>query len=294
MKKVAVVGVPGKWSSEKLADAVAELSGFRCLVDPARVSLDLTTGRAWYDGLDLMSLDGLIIKKVGQVYSPKLLDRIEMLRYIASRGVRIFSSPESILRVLNRLSCTVSLRMAGIPLPPTVVTENVAEAVRAVQAFGRCVLKPLYSSKARGMVVTEPSPGLYEELVDYQASGPGHEVIYVQKLIDLPGRDLGLVFLGGRYLAAYARVGRKGAWNTTIASGGRYQAHEPGPELIDLAGRAQKIFDLDFTCVDVAETDQGPLVFEVSAFGGFRGLWEGGGLDAARAYARYAFEELGQ
>ena len=88
------------------------------------------------------------------------------------------------------------------------------------------------------------------------------------------------------------RIGQKGSWNTSTATGGRYSAYEPGPELIDLADRAQKIFGLDFTCVDVAESDQGPVVFEVSAFGGFRGLREGCGLDAARLYAEYILKEL--
>jgi ribosomal protein S6--L-glutamate ligase len=45
--------------------------------------------------------------------------------------------------------------------------------------------------------------------------------------------------------------------------------------------------------VDVAEAADGPIVFEVSAFGGFRGLWEGCGIDAAGLYAGYILEKLG-
>ena len=92
---------------------------------------------------------------------------------------------------------------------------------------------------------------------------------------------LGLVFLGGRYLGCYARVGSKDTWNTTIHSGGRYRAFDAPGEMVELAERAQSLFDLDFTTVDVAETANGPVVFEVSAFGGFRGAKEGIGIDAA-------------
>ena len=45
---------------------------------------------------------------------------------------------------------------------------------------------------------------------------------------------------------------------------------------------------MDFTTVDVALTADGPVVFEVSAFGGFRGASEGAGIDAAALYAEYA------
>ena len=159
-----------------------------------------------------------------------------------------------------------------------------------MERFGPSVLKPLYTSKARGMMVTQPGPVLREEIANFKAGG--NPMIYVQKMVDLPGRDLGLVFLGGKYLATYARVGKKGQWNTTTNSGGRYQAVEPDKDLIELARRAQEPFGLDFTCVDVAETADGPVIFEVSAFGGFRGLKEGCGLDAAQAYAEYILKEL--
>ena len=49
---------------------------------------------------------------------------------------------------------------------------------------------------------------------------------------------------------------------------------------------------MDFTTVDVAETRDGPVVFEVSAFGGFRGASEGIGIDAAQLYTRYVLQQL--
>lgn len=288
--KIAVVGVPGGWSSERLADSLEEKTGFRLLVDMGQVSCDLATGKAFYQGVELTALDGLAVKKVGPAYSPELLDRLELLRFIEARGVRIFSRPDRIIAVLNRLTCTVSMARAGTPLPPTVVTEDVDQAARAVEGFGLSVLKPLYTSKARGMVLIDPANGLREDLANFQAAG--NAIIYAQKRLDLPGQDLGVVFLGGEYLATYARVANSNSWNTTHRAGGKYASYEPSDEVIKIAQRAQDIFGLDFTSVDVAETAQGPVVFEVSAFGGFRGLLEGCDIDAASTYAGYIVREL--
>ena len=290
MKKIGVLGLADGWSTQKLVDAFEQLTGYRLLIDLARVAADLTEGKLWFEGVDLTALDGLVIKKVGPAYSPELLDRLELLRLAKRRGVRVFSDPEHIIRVMDRLSCTTTLALHDIPLPPTLVTEDPKAAAAAVDEFGPSVLKPLYTSKARGMVVVKPGPQLLEEIINFQAGG--NRMIYIQKKVELPGKDLGLVFLGGRYLATYARVGQKGRWNTTTNSGGRYQSHQPDRELIELADRAQEPFGLDFTCVDVAETPNGPVVFEVSAFGGFRGLQEGCAIDAARAYAEYVLKEL--
>jgi tetrahydromethanopterin:alpha-L-glutamate ligase len=291
--KIGVVGRVGGWSSESLADRVAERTGFRLLVDMERVTARLDEGRVPFGEHDLCELDGLIIKKVGDHYNPHMLDRLEILRYVEERGVPVFSKPLSILRLLDRLSCTVTLASAGIPMPPTEVTESIQHARSAVQRFGRAVVKGLYSTKARGMLVlSADDPELEAKLTAFRSAD--NPVIYIQKMLKLPGRDLGVAFLGGQYLGAYARVKGSDAWNTTIHSGGHYEPYEPSPQIVELARRAQALFDLDFTGVDVVETEQGPMVFEVSAFGGFSGLRDGSKVDAASRYAEYVCERCKQ
>ncbi|HSV31054.1 MAG TPA: GAK system ATP-grasp enzyme [Atribacteraceae bacterium] len=290
MKKVGVIGIPGGWSSEKLADVLERKTGFRFLVDMESLVFDVHRGQVLYRGEDLSSFDAMVIKKIGSHYSPDFLDRLEILRFLKERGLRIFSDPYRILRVLDRLVCTVTMRLGEIPIPPTFVTESLEEACRAVEEFGRAVLKPLYTTKARGMLVVEAGRDCAKMVERFRSAG--NSVIYIQQMLDLPGRDLGIAFLGGRYLATYARVRGGDSWNTTTSSGGRYEAVDPPEEVIAVAKRAQDLFGLDYTTVDVVETGMGPLVFEVSAFGGFRGLLESHSLDAAELLVDYVLEDL--
>lgn len=287
--KIGVVGTKGGWSSELLADALGARTGYRLLVEPERIRLDLPSGRAFYGDTDLSQLDGLVIKKIGARYSPDLLDRLELLRFLSERGLPVFSDPLRILRVLDRLTCTITLQAAGIPMPPTSITEDVDQALAAVEEYGEAVFKPLYTSKARGMFVLKPGPEAREVITDYAREYP---IMYIQKTVDLRGRDLGVTFLGGEYLTTYARCTQNGAWNTTTVSGGKYAPFDPPDEIIELARKAQDLFCLDFTCVDVALTGDGPYVFEVSAFGGFRGLLEARGLDAAGLYAEHVLARV--
>jgi len=292
--RIGVLGIPGKWSTETLADAVERVTGSRLVIDMAAVCLDLDSSSLRYDGQDLCRLDGLIVKKISASYSPNTLDRLELLRVAERAGVRVFSRAENILRLIDRLSCTVTLRNAGIPMPATRVTEDVAAAIEAVGDFGRAVFKPLYSTKARGMCVIEaeqPAAAIEKAVRDFQRDNP---MMYIQQKVELPGQDMGMVFLGGNYLGSYARVSQGEAWNTTIHSGGRYAACTPTDDIIALAQRAQALFGMDFTTVDVAETPAGQIVFEVSAFGGFRGAHEGIGIDAAGLYVDYVLNELGR
>jgi tetrahydromethanopterin:alpha-L-glutamate ligase len=290
--RIGVIGIADGWSTQQLLDAIEARTGFRRLIEMQDVVLELGDhGRLVHNGFDLAELDAVIVKKIASAYNPDVLDRMEMLRMLQGYGVRVFSSPGAMISLIDRLSCTVKLQLGGIPMPPTVITENVEQALAIIQRFGAVVAKPLYTSKARGMLVFKASAGETELRPRVEAFARENPVMYLQQLIEHPGRDLGVVFLGGEYLTTYARVSH-GSWSTSTSAGGKYEAHQPSNEIIELARRAQALFDLDFTCVDVVETREGPRVFEVSAFGGFRGLLDACNVDAAAAYVDYALTRL--
>ena len=291
MAKIGVVGVLGGWSSERLADAVRDKTGFRLLIEMDHVYYDSDSDTVWFNNHNLLKLDGLIIKKIAPHYSPYHRDRLEMLRFLKHRGLAIYSNPDSIMECYDRLSCTLKLQAGGIPMPSTVVTEDIQQAIQAVDHFGEAVIKPLFSSKARGMqIIKSGTPGLEDKLKSFKDTY--NPAIYLQKKVEIPGKDLGLAFLGGKYLATYARVAHKDSWNTTTVNGGKYEPFEPSPEIIQLAEKAQALFDLSFTCVDVVETADGPMVFEVSAFGGFRGLLNTWDIDVAGRYAQFVIDDI--
>lgn len=294
-KKIAVIGIPGKWSTEVLADRLEQASGFRLIIDMSKVVFDAKQHALYFENQNLCELDGLVVKKITQDYDRHMWDRIELLRVAEDAGVRVFSPCKAILQLVNRLGCTATLSNHKIPMPHTLVTESKAEALNFIMACKEAVLKPMFSTKARGMALlnanTTPFEILKMQIHDFHAN---HPMLYIQQKASLQGWDLGMVFVGGNYLCTYARVSNGESWNTTIHSGGKYAPFEPDPSLIALGKRAQAPFGLDFTTVDIALTDSGPIVFEVSAFGGFKGALEGAGIDAASAYSDHILASLEQ
>src|SRR2546422_8070343 len=82
---------------------------------------------------------------------------------------------------------------------------------------------------------------------------------------------------------------------TTILSGGRYEKADPGPDTVAIAVEAARHFGLVFTGVDLIEDSDGRFnVLEVSAFGGFRGLLNGCGVDAAPMLADVVLRQFSQ
>jgi ribosomal protein S6--L-glutamate ligase len=246
---------------------------------------DLNNGRVILGNRDLSDLDGIVVKKLGA--HPSLMSslRLQHLRQLESRGVRIFSRPSSIDHAMNRYRMSMRLVSAGLPTPKTFAVEGDSSLTAAVRRLGRAVAKPIYTSKARGMA------RLDDKAVS-EANEASDGVILVQEFVDSRGRDIGACVLGGSFIGAFYRIAADGEWITSTSAGGRYASCKLPRKGADLALDAADVFGLDYTVVDLVETERGYSIYEVSAFGGFRGLWEASGYDVAADYARYVKWEL--
>lgn len=277
--RIAVVGQPGAWSTERLAEALRRAGADAPVVDLAACGVRLPEAAVYHAGRPL-TVDAAVVKKIGDTTGGwAVRERLHVLRHLEAGGVPVWSAPDRIEAAVDRARMTVELVRAGVPVPETVITEDVGEAVAAVERFGGAVLKPLFTSKGRGMQRLDPSldlPGLFARHAR-QTPGP----FYLQRFVKHPGRDLGVAVLDGECVGAYWRVAGRDQWMTTILAGGRYERAEPPAESLELARRAAAHFGLLFTGVDLIESDEGYRVLEVSAFGGFRGLLDGCGIDAA-------------
>jgi len=290
--RIAVAGQPGGWSTERLAAALREAGADAIVVDLAASSVRLPDPRLFVDGVPLDKLGGVVVKKIGDTADGWIVqDRLSMLRHLAANGVPVLSEPDRLASAVNRYRMTVELAAAGVPIPETVVTEDAREAQAAVERFGAAVLKPLFTSKGRGMERLDGGLDLGTFFARSRAQEQGP--FYLQRFVKHPGRDLGVAVLDGRVLGAYWRVAREDQWMTTILSGGHYEPADPPAEALDLALRAAKHFGLVFTGVDLMETPDGSFtVLEVSAFGGFRGLLTACGVDAAPALAKVVLDRF--
>ena len=290
--KIAVVGQPGAWSTERLADALRASGAEAAVVDLAACSLRLPDRRLFHRGEPLDALDGAVVKKLGDTADGGAVqERIGMLRHLEAAGIPVLSTPECLHVAVNRYRMTCELVRAGLPVPPTTITEDVDEAAAAVARFGTAVLKPLFTSKGRGMRRLEPTRELRGELESHRDARLGP--FYLQRFVKHPGRDLGVAVLDGRCIGAYWRVAASDQWMTTILSGGRYEKAEISSATAEMAVAAARHFGLVFTGVDLIEDPDGRFtVLEVSAFGGFRGLLKGCGVDAAPLLAEIVIRRI--
>ncbi len=289
--RVGVAGIPGAWSTEHLRQALEKCGCETLTFRASDCVVELPGGAVRHDGVDLGDLDAVVVKKLGATTDPAAPSRAHLLMQLEARGVRVFSPAAAIAEVQDRYRMTWCLSQAEIPIPRTIVTESVQEAVAAIRRWNRAVVKPLFTSKGSGMLMLSSETTLRLTLRRWQREW--HMPFYVQEYVRHGGRDIGVVVLAGQVLGAYYRVAREDAWLTTTAAGGHYEPCPVTPEMRELAIRAADVFGLTFTCVDLVEGPEGYLAYEVSAFGGFGGLWRTQGIDAAERYAEHVVRTLG-
>lgn len=292
MKAIGVAGMPGRRSTDDLVAAIRAAGANAYGFSLSDAVLDLDRDRAVCASLRVSDLDAIVVRKLGESTDPRTPAHINVLRYAERKGVRLFSRPSAIEEVNDRYRMTLRLADAGVPVPPTIIANTLEEASDVVERWGRVVLKPIFTSKGRGMIRLSRHEPYRLMLRRWARRHPGP--FYLQRYVEHGGRDLGVAVLGGRALGAYYRVGRVGEWRTTVQLGGRYEAATPAPEIVALAEMVAALFELDYTVVDIVETPCGPLVYEASAFGGFGGLLAATGISAAKAYASYVLERLGE
>ena len=121
--------------SRSLSPLSAAISFFRC------------------GGIDLLDLDGLVVRDLGRRGAIDVSFRFEVLQALVQKGIPVINPPEAIARAANKFATSRALHDWGVPTPKTVVTTSPEEAEEALQDFGKAVSKPLFGYKGRDIVL---------------------------------------------------------------------------------------------------------------------------------------------
>jgi RimK family alpha-L-glutamate ligase len=163
------------------------------------------------------------------------------------------------------------LHRAGLPTPPTWVTQSADEArelcEREAADGHRTVLKPLFGAQGRGL-----------RLLDGGAEVPPPEevggVYYLQRFIGATEggwRDFRVFVAGGRAIAAMRRQGA--SWITNIGQGGRAEPAPAEGNLAALAVAAARAVGAAHAGVDlIPAAGGGWWVLEVNSMPAWQGL----------------------
>jgi [lysine-biosynthesis-protein LysW]--L-2-aminoadipate ligase len=192
-----------------------------------------------------------------------------------SSGVAVFNSAAATEVCGDKWRTTLALAAASLPVPRTALGLTPDAALDALDSLGYpAVVKPLVGSWGR-LVVPLADRAAAEAVFEYISAlpAPQSHLVYVQELIDKPGRDIRAIVVGGELLGAVYRTGGSGL-RTNVALGAETAVCEASADIAKLAEGAAAAVDADIAGVDLIEDRDGRLlVLEVNhrvEFSGFQ------------------------
>lgn len=277
------------WCSSRLKEAF-----LRRNVEPVAFRFDDVTARiGLVPALSLGEIDilkelsAILVRPIGRGSLDEVIFQMDGLHKLARHGLPIVNPPAAIEKAVDKYYALTLLGEYGLPVPRTVVTENVREAMRAFRDFGgEAVIKPVFGS--RGIGVARIRDEDIAERVMRTLRFYRH-VLYVQEFVSHGTRDIRTFVIGGKVAAGIHRVST--SWKTNVSRGAVPKRFQVDPEVEVLAVKAASILGCKIAGVDIMESEQGLLVHEVNSQPGWKGLQTTTDVKIADEIAEFVIQE---
>jgi [lysine-biosynthesis-protein LysW]--L-2-aminoadipate ligase len=208
---------------------------------------------------------------------------------LEAQGAATVNRAEVIATCGDKARTSVLLAAAGLATPRTVVALTPEAALEAAEKLGfPVVVKPLAGSWGRMVTVLRDRQEA-QAVLEHRAAlpTPQQHIIYLQELIDKPGRDIRVLVAGDQVIGASYRYSTQ--WRTGVAGGATSRPCPLSPALTELALAAARAVGGGFLGVDLVEGPDGLYVIEVNHTPEFRGFREahGDSIDVAGAVVEH-------
>ncbi len=234
-------------------------------------------------GRRVIEVDAAIVRGLGMITSTEaIFKRVDVLKQMRDSGTLIVNSPESILNARDKLRSMQLLSTAGLPIPDTVVTEDLVVVVNVVREWGKCVIKPLMGSMGYGAVLTDDPDVAYMVAKVWISH---NQPVMIQKYVRSVNRDIRVFVVGDEVLGGIYRYAPEGSWKTNVAQGARVERAELNREIKELALEATRRLELLYAGVDIGEFEGGYVIYEVNSMPNWLGFMEGTGINPAEYLA---------
>jgi len=289
---IVILGAPG-WHTDELRRALTDRQHVVHVVPYERLVARLGArreGALSSEGAAVLEADAVLARLIPDGSLEQIIYRVDALHWIEDRGVTVMNSPRAIERSVDKFYTTALLQEAGLPTPETVVCENTADAMAAVEAMGDVVIKPIFGSMGHGIVRVSDPDVAFRVLRSLEQVRP---VFYVQRVLDHGGCDVRVFVVGGRVLGAIERRAPDGDWRTNVSRGGMARPFPLPIAWEQFALRAVAAVGADYAGVDLLPVrDGGVFVLEVNGIPGWRGLQTATGLDVATVIVEHLEERV--
>ncbi|MGD9966792.1 MAG: RimK family alpha-L-glutamate ligase [Hyphomonadaceae bacterium] len=249
------------------------------VLKPSEFDLVVDSKHGWsaiYQGRELHKPD-LIIPRCGSETSYFTL---AVLRHFERQGVALANSPAAVESVADKLHTLQVLAGAKIPIPKTILGKFPTDVSFIDRELGfPVVVKKLRGTRGAGVVLCN-SRNEFDDLANLlDGAGPASDFLFQQYIKASHGRDVRVLVIDGKVVAAMERNATDGGFKSNISLGGSAAPFVPPPAMAELAVKVARELKLDIAGIDILFDKDGYRICEANSAPGFQGLEKACAID---------------
>jgi len=278
------------WSSTQVREALTKREiTYECFTFPRLVARLAYRPYFKVNGTSILDdLDALIIRPIGRGSLEELVFRMDMLYKLERQSFYMVNPPTAIEHCVDKYDILALLEDVGVPVPRTLATESVNEAIRAFHELGGdIVVKPLFGSRGQGATRVNDI-----DIADtiFKAITFHHGVIYMQEFVEHGFSDIRAFVIGNHVVASMRRVAT--GWKTNYSQGAKPAPAKITKEFEEMAVKSAKAVGCKIAGVDILEGPDGPRIVDVNSQPGWKGLQVVAKVNIAEEIVNFVLAEL--
>lgn len=278
------------WSSTQVREALTKHSiPYECFTFPKIVARLAYKPYFKVNGISILDdLDALIIRPIGRGSLEELVFRMDMLYKLERQGFYMVNPPTAIEHCVDKYDILAILEDQGVPVPRTLATESVNEAIKAFNELGGdIVVKPIFGSRGQGATRVNDI-----DIADtvFKAITFHHGVIYMQEFVPHGYSDIRAFVIGDQVVACMRRVAT--GWKTNYSQGAKPAPATISKEFEEIAIKSAKAVGCKIAGVDILEGPEGPRIVDVNSQPGWKGLQVVAKVNIAEEIVNFVLKEL--
>jgi len=278
------------WSSTQVREALTKRDiPYECFTFPKLVARLAYKPYFKVNGTSILDdLDALIIRPIGRGSLEQLVFRMDILYKLERQGFYMVNPPAAIEHCVDKYDILALLEDVGVPVPRTLATESVNEALKAFSELGGdVVVKPIFGSRGQGatrIVDADIADTIFKAITFH------HGVIYMQEFVPHGYSDIRAFIIGDRVVASMRRVAK--GWKTNYSQGAKPAPAKISNEFQEIAIKSAKAVGFKIAGVDILEGPQGPRIVDVNSQPGWKGLQVVAKVNIAEEIVNFVLSEL--
>lgn len=256
------------------------------VADPLDLRIVISRGRpSLYLGDRAVPHADLVLPRIGASITNYGL---AVVRQFDLMGVPVLNTALAIARSRDKLRAMQLLTKKNIDVPITVCARTPDSIEQALSHVGGppCIVKLQQGAQGIGTMIAETPQAVTSLLETLWAMG--QDIILQQYIAEAKGRDLRVLVVGGRVVAAMRRQAKAGEFRSNLHRGGLGVRVHLDPRYRRAAIAATRVMGLEVAGVDMLETREGPKILEINSSPGLEGIERASGTDVAGAIIAYA------